>query len=155
DLLSVDFFLKRFEQAALLRASSGWENFSHRWVFAEADGLPGLIMDSFKGEEELVVFQVSTAGMENAKNEILSALEKLKKRVVIEASASSQRKTEGLTPVSRQLIGSDESALSEFAIRLKHQNDFLTMRANFSGGQKTGFFLDQQWNTNLLLQLVK
>jgi len=155
DLLGVDFFIQRFEQAKELRKRAGWDQFSHRWVFAEADGLPGLVIDTFLGDEEITVFQISTAGMENVKNEILSALEHLKKSVIIEASTSSQRKVEGLTPVSRQIIGSSEAHLQDVAIRLKHQNEHLSMRANFSSGQKTGFFLDQQANVQLLLDLVR
>src|ERR1700730_7329149 len=41
DLLSVDFFLRRFAQAAQVRRSAGWDQYSHRWVFGEMDGLPG------------------------------------------------------------------------------------------------------------------
>lgn len=155
DLLSVDFFIQRFEQAKQLRAQAGWDQFSHRWVFAEADGLPGLVIDTFLAEEELTVFQVSTAGMENVKSEILTALEHLKKSVVVEASTSSQRKVEGLSPVARQIIGANEEALQNVSVRLKHRNEVLSMRANFSSGQKTGFFLDQQANVQLLLDLVK
>lgn len=155
DLLNVDFFIKRFEQAKWLRRMAGWDQFSHRWVFAEADGLPGLVIDSFLGEEEFTVFQVSTAGMENVKSEILTALEHLKKTVVIEASTSSQRKVEGLSPASRQVIGASESALQDVAIQLKHRSETISMHANFSGGQKTGFFLDQQANVQMLLDLLQ
>src|SRR5947209_4887082 len=60
DVLSVDFFLRRFEKAELLRKNVGWSNFSHRWLFGEADGTPGLVVDIFKGkEQDLVAFQIS------------------------------------------------------------------------------------------------
>ncbi len=154
DVLSVDFFLRRFEQARQLRASVGWDQFSHRWIFAEADGLPGLVADVFKGEEELTVFQVSTAGMERAKDDLLTALEKFGKHMCLEASTSSQRKVEGLTPVSRNEFGVAAADLEDFSISLKHLERTIHLRANFASGQKTGFFLDQQWNSNLLLSLA-
>jgi 23S rRNA (cytosine1962-C5)-methyltransferase len=155
DLLSVDFFIDRLTRAKELRTNAGWSSFSHRWVFAEADGLPGLVIDSFKGEDEITVFQVSTAGMENVKSEIMAALEQLGKGIILEASTSSQRKVEGLSPSSRQIIGASEEQLKDISIRLKHRSDPLVMRTNFSSGQKTGFFLDQQANTQLLLDLVE
>jgi 23S rRNA (cytosine1962-C5)-methyltransferase len=85
----------------------------------------------------------------------LTALEALKRRVVVEASTSSQRKTEGLAPVSRQVLGASEESLRDVMIRLKHRRETIAMHANFSSGQKTGFFLDQQANVQLLLELIE
>jgi 23S rRNA (cytosine1962-C5)-methyltransferase len=155
DLLSVDFFIDRLTRAKELRANANWARFSHRWVFAEADGLPGLVIDTFKAEEEIAVFQISTAGMENVKSEIMTALEAMGKRIILETSTSSQRKIEGLSPIARQIIGAREDLLKDVTIQLKHKEEMLEMRINFSSGQKTGFFLDQQANTQLLLNLVE
>lgn len=154
DVLSVDFFIRRLEKAKALRQRLGWSGHSHRWLFGEADGMPGLVADFFKGrEQDLVVFQISTAGMESVRVDFLAALEKLGDHAIIEASTSSHRKTEGLTPSRREVLrGSDQFA--EFEIGVKHLDEQIFLKANFSGGQKTGFFLDQQWNIQLLLQIL-
>jgi 23S rRNA (cytosine1962-C5)-methyltransferase len=154
DLMSVDFFLRRFAQARLLRENSGWTGFSHRLLFGEADGLPGLIADVFKTKgEDLLVFQITTAGMEAVRTEIVTALEKFTTGAIVEASTSSHRKTEGLKPSRREVVrGSGD--FSNLEISLKHLGRTIQLNANFAGGQKTGFFLDQQWNSQLLLELL-
>lgn len=152
DVLSVDFFMRRLALAQELRAQLKWNLFSHRMAFAEADGLPGLVIDLFKAEEDLLVFQIATAGMDRARNHLLEALDKLKFKNVLEVSTSSHRKLEGLG-IRRELICGRSFEVSK--IKLKHLDDTLSLNCDFESGQKTGFFLDQQNNVQLLLALLR
>jgi 23S rRNA (cytosine1962-C5)-methyltransferase len=154
DLLTTDFFLRRLQTAAVLRQQAGYGSVSHRLCFSEADGLPGLVVDRFRGpDHDLFVFQISTAGIERAKTALLEALKKIAKAddVIVETSTSSHRKLEGLDRSERKVHSGD---LKDFLLLLKHGQSRIEMKADFAGGQKTGFFLDQQWNSNLLLELL-
>lgn len=158
DVLSTPFFLRRFQAARALRQSAGWTGFSHRWVYAEADGLPGLMVDAFKLEpgKWLAVVQASTAGMERALPEIFEALSQLASEFgelsVIEAPSSRSRLLEGLKVSEKKLVLGPERDWQQLEIELL---DGLKLRADFMGGQKTGFFLDQQWNASLLKKLLR
>ncbi len=157
DIFSVDFFVRRLRAAHEHRRSAGWTSFSHRWLFAEADGVPGLIVDAFLGVDQnwLVVVQASTAGVERALPELYQALKCFEKdfeqMTVIEAPSSQARKLEGLPLAEKKLISGLERNLS--AIELCFHGG-LRLTCDLLHGQKTGFFLDQQWNVGILKQLL-
>ena len=46
----------------------------YRWVFGDSDGLSGLVVDRF---DDVVVVQISTAGMEQMKDAIVRAVQRL------------------------------------------------------------------------------
>jgi 23S rRNA (cytosine1962-C5)-methyltransferase len=75
--LSPQNLAQRFSAAAELRAKVGLKDFSYRLCFAEADGLPGLIIDRYvlKGGTQAFVVQAHTAGMDRCLPEIFQALE--------------------------------------------------------------------------------
>jgi 23S rRNA (cytosine1962-C5)-methyltransferase len=56
-----DFFRKRLESARKRRQALFGPGEAYRWVYGEADGLPGLVVDSYPGA---LVIQVTTRGME-------------------------------------------------------------------------------------------
>lgn len=62
DALDATLFHARLLQALTFRASMYAEGQAFRWVYGEADGLPGLVVDRYPG---LLVIQVSTIGMDN------------------------------------------------------------------------------------------
>lgn len=110
------------------------ETTGYRVVFAESDGLPGLILDRF---EDTLVLQISTAGMEKLKPLLLSTLQKIfKPKNIIEKSELTVRKEEKLEEHKEVLKGSAEPV--EF---LENGNHFI---ADVWEGQKTGFFTDQK-----------
>ncbi len=110
------------------------ETTGYRVVFAESDGLPGLILDRF---EDTLVMQISTAGMEKLKPLVLSALQKIfKPKNIIEKSELAVRKEEKLEERKEVLKGSAKPV--EF---LENGNRFI---ADVWEGQKTGFFTDQK-----------
>jgi 23S rRNA (cytosine1962-C5)-methyltransferase len=56
-----DFFSKRLDTARNRRKALFGPGEAYRWVYGEADGLPGLVVDAYPGA---VVIQVTTRGME-------------------------------------------------------------------------------------------
>jgi 23S rRNA (cytosine1962-C5)-methyltransferase len=157
DVLSERFFVERLKAARDVRVSAGLGECSHRWMFAEADGVPGLVIDAFLTVENgwLAVVQASTAGIERALPNVYRALESFAGEMgdltIVEAPSSKSRALEGLKIGSKQVIRGSAKALESSAIRLQHG---LTLECDLLGGQKTGFFLDQQSNAGLLRDLL-
>ena len=66
----------------------------YRLAFGDSDGLPGLIVDRYG---DVLVAQITTAGMERLKIEIVAALEKvIKPRAILWRNDSPSRELEGL-----------------------------------------------------------
>jgi 23S rRNA (cytosine1962-C5)-methyltransferase len=158
DVLSKEFFIQRLRQARLHRQMTGWSQFSHRWVYAEADGLPGLMLDAFLTASEgwVVVVQTSTAGAERALPALYQALETFAPEfgllTVIEAPSSKSRALEGLAIKERRKIFGAAEHLERCTILLVNG---LKLQCDLLKGQKTGFFLDQQWNTRILREALQ
>ncbi len=109
----------------------------YRLVFGESDGLPGLVVDRFG---PYLVVQITTAGMERMKVEVLAALEKvLKPEAVLFRNDTKIREMEGLDLYVEHGLGAlpEELELEEFGVRF---------RIPSMGGQKTGWFFDQAAN---------
>lgn len=122
------------DRRLLLSYGPGTETTGYRVVFAESDGLPGLILDRF---ENTLVLQISTAGMEKLKPILITVLEKIfAPTSIIEKSELTVRKEEKL-PERKELISGTEAPV-EF---LENGNRFI---ADVWEGQKTGFFTDQK-----------
>jgi 23S rRNA (cytosine1962-C5)-methyltransferase len=127
------------------------ETQSLRLVFGEADGLPGLIIDSFVGlgeaaspgaskEGRWLVAQFLSLGMEMRKAEILAALTELfPSSGIMERSDAPVRAHEGLPEAVGVLAG----AVPESIVI---QENGLSFAVDLVGGQKTGWFLDQRSN---------
>ncbi len=133
----------RIGRAAGLRARLCDARF-HRLVHAEADGLPGLIVDRYG---DVAVVQANTAGMDRLLPEITAALVGLGLRSVVARNDSAARGQEGLAEEVRLLHGSDGAAVAEEA-GVAYPIDPL-------GGQKTGFFHDQRPNRALVASLAR
>ncbi len=109
-----------------------------RLIFAEADGLPGLIVDQFG---EFLVVQFQTAGMDAEKNRITNMLaELLKPRGIFERSEEDSRAREGLGASVGVLYGETPPANYQF-----REGD-LQIGIDIAHGQKTGWYLDQRVN---------
>ena len=166
DLLTKEFFLRRLQSAWDERVKNNWQPPSFRWVFSDSDRLPGLILDLFTldNNDVLLVSQISTLGMQNAVQEFEAALhewadknwtQENRQWSWIEANVSAARQLEGLVvekPVWRYGKVRDwNHVLTKF----KNLEDEVTLAVDFLDGQKTGFFLDQQWNVQQLLMQLK
>lgn len=113
-----------------------------RLVNAEADGLPGLVVDRYG---DYLVCQFTTAGAERWREVVLAALQRYwPSEGIYERSDSEMRAFEGLEPVSGLLAGAEPP--ERLTIR-EHGCDFYV---DLRKGQKTGFYLDQRDNRALV-----
>lgn len=131
------FWHDRLARALKHRARVVEGSNAYRLVFAEADGLPGLIVDRYG---DYLVVQTLTQGMDRAKPEIVAALtELLSPKGVVERNDSSVRLKENLPLQSSVLAGDVPNPV------MLDMNG-LRLEANLLEGQKTGVFLDQREN---------
>ncbi|MCC6037461.1 MAG: class I SAM-dependent rRNA methyltransferase, partial [Armatimonadetes bacterium] len=141
-----DFFVNRFQKALEQRKHLWRITNAVRLVHAEADFLPGLIVDRYG---EFAVIQVRTKGMERLRNLWFEPLmELLKPKGVYERSDMEGRKEEGLTPFKGLLYGT----VPERIEIVEHGLRFLV---DVERGLKTGFYLDQRDNRKLVGELVQ
>ncbi|MCA1797901.1 MAG: class I SAM-dependent rRNA methyltransferase [Xanthomonadaceae bacterium] len=140
--VSRSLILHRVNQALALRERLSDAPF-YRLVFGEADLLPGLVVDRYG--DHLVV-QITTAGMETLRDDILDALDKVVAPLgILLRNDSSARELEGLpksVEVARGTVP-DEAELVEHGTRF---------RVPLAAGQKTGWFYDQSDNRGRLLR---
>jgi len=117
----------------------------YRLVHAEADGLPGLIVDRFG---TVTVAQPNTAVMEMLWPEIAAALvEVLAPAAIVVAAEGTARRLEGLAPRSEVVHGGFDGPLAVEENGLRYFADPLA-------GQKTGWFYDQRDNRAFVAGLV-
>ena len=134
---------ERIASAAALRARITDSPF-HRLVHAEADRLPGLVIDRYG---DLAVVQANTAGMDRLLPEITAALvDRLGIRTVVARNDSGARAQEGLPEQVALLHGSDATAVVEEG-GVRFPIDALE-------GQKTGWFFDQRPNRDRVAALA-
>ena len=140
------FFNRRLEQALELRRRVVQDSNAYRLVHAEADLLPGLIIDIYG---HIAVVQILTAGMERRRQEILTALQQLLPITgIYERSDVNVRGLEGLEQRSG-FLGKEFDTLVNVV-----ENGF-PMLVDVRGGQKTGYFLDQRENRAAIAPFVR
>lgn len=142
-----DFISARLDRAKALRSCyRNPEVDSSRAVFAEADGLPGLIVDRYVGTDKegtrgsWLVTQFLSKGMDDRREIILATLDSAYRPTgIMERSEASVRRLEGLASRSAIVAGTVPEAvvITENGLRF---------RAEIGSGQKTGWFLDQPEN---------
>ncbi len=144
------FFRKKLEDAVQCRIGTGITGKSDtnvwRLVHGEGDGLPGLVVDIYGNT---AVMQSHTAGFWHIRKMIAGLLPEVTGGLV----KSVYDKSEGtlpfmakLNPVNGYLLGGDgdpDAVVTENGYRFK---------IDWEKGQKTGFFIDQRDNRNLLRQ---
>ncbi|MBK8182990.1 MAG: class I SAM-dependent rRNA methyltransferase [Candidatus Competibacteraceae bacterium] len=109
----------------------------YRLVYGEGDGLPGLIVDRYG---EWCVAQITTAGMERLKDDIVAALQKvLKPAGIVWRNDSRIRELEGLERYVADAAG-------EMPDSVTVEEEGLRFQISPRTGQKTGWFYDQREN---------
>jgi 23S rRNA (cytosine1962-C5)-methyltransferase len=144
-----EFFRRRIRSAIGTRQKSHVERQSdaYRLIYAESDGIPGLIVDRYG---DMLVLQSLTAGTEYWKETFADLLlEETGCSVIYERSDADVRELEGLPSHTGILRGS----LSTFQFPIT-END-LQFNVNFAYGHKTGFYLDQRLNRLRVRELAK
>jgi 23S rRNA (cytosine1962-C5)-methyltransferase len=117
----------------------------YRLVYGDSDFLPGLVVDRFG---DVLVAQVTTAGMERVREDILAALEKVvRPRVIVLRNDSPIRALEGLPSYV-------ETARGEAPPQLAIEENGVVFEAPLLGGQKTGWFYDHRDNRARLRRYV-
>jgi len=135
--IDAPFFRRRIADAMAYRQRLAIPSTAVRMVYAEADALPGLLLDRYG---DVLVVQILTAGMERLRGVLLPVIEELfHPRGIFLRNDAPSRLLEGL-PLEKACLGNlfDPVAAIEEA-GLRFQVDIAT-------GQKTGFFLDQRDN---------
>lgn len=141
-----DFYRKRLERAVSLRASAGLpssQTNAFRLVHGEGDGLPGLVVDYYK---DSAVVQSHSVGMHEDRfligDAIRTVLGETCKAIYYRSQISSSGKQQLARP-AEYLSGKAEmpAVISEYGSQFY---------VNWEEGQKTGFFLDQRENRELL-----
>ncbi len=118
----------------------------YRLIHAEADGLPGVIVDRFG---DALVVQINSAGMDALTPVLLEALEaELSPKTIILKNDSPVRELEGLT---REIVVAKGEASGVIEL-MENGAKFV---ADLSGGQKTGWFYDQRDNRRFMARFAK
>jgi 23S rRNA (cytosine1962-C5)-methyltransferase len=142
-VLNTDWIAARFERALALRDRLFGAPY-YRLIHAEADGMPGLIVDRYG---DICALQLNTAGMDRLADGIVTALRRTisPKGIVIQRDGAARR-LEGLEGAPVQILGDVPSPapVMENGVR------FL---ADLAGGQKTGWFFDHRENRARAAQL--
>jgi 23S rRNA (cytosine1962-C5)-methyltransferase len=141
-----NFWIEKIKSAFRLRERIGLIDNKHtniyRLINGEADGLPGLIIDMY---DKVAVIQTHTLGMHRIKDHLLAALKNVydnRLETVYDKSTDTMGKSGTLNITNCFLFGDKtEKTLME--------NDIL-FNVNWAEGQKTGFFIDQRENRQLL-----
>jgi 23S rRNA (cytosine1962-C5)-methyltransferase len=149
EAIDARFFRKRLERALDSRRRLGLlgADGACRLVFAESDGLPGLIVDRYA---DFVVCQFLAAGADRSRDIIADLLMELcTPRGIFERSEASARRKEGFASQRGVLRGA--APPTEVEVRMGATNWLIDV----VHGQKTGAYLDQQLNRARVAELAR
>jgi 23S rRNA (cytosine1962-C5)-methyltransferase len=148
--LDLDFFKRRIAQAAEYRARRGIDPQLCRVVWSESDGLPGVVIDRY-GEH--FVLQTLTLAMDMRKKLIAHAvIDLFGAKNIIERNDAPIRRAEGLELRSGVLEGPALPGPILIEINGTSRRTSLQLEVDLLHGQKTGFYLDQKENYEIVGQ---
>lgn len=158
---------RRIHEAAALRqrlglpsTEPGAETDAYRLVNAEGDGLPGLIIDRFG---PVAAVQFTALGMKRNEAAVFAALSALpepyRPRGIVESQAGSFAQVEGFSAPGRVVAwlgdAAEQAAVLENKAGVPCVENGVHLHVDVRGGQKTGMFLDQRDNRQLLGRLCR
>lgn len=145
DFECADYWQAKLNRALFLRQSQVITSRTnvYRLVHAEGDFLPGLIIDVYGN---VAVAQILIKGIEKRKALLQEALYALGFENVYVKAKSSSHVLEDIEAQSGWLSGEAPSPIKVLEHNLQFEVDFIE-------GQKTGFFIDQRENRQLLRHL--
>jgi 23S rRNA (cytosine1962-C5)-methyltransferase len=139
------FWKNKLVRAYNLRKKMGLAESSqtnvYRLIYAEGDGMPGLIIDYYNGT---AVLQTHSIGMHLIKNDLIQALQDIygdQLKAVYDKSEETMPKQSAVKALNGCLWGQTESR--------EVQENGHTFFVDWEAGQKTGFFVDQRENREL------
>jgi len=140
------FWTKRLQQAIQYRRSLGLpadqQTDAYRLVHAEGDELPGLVIDIYGGT---AVIQCHSIGMHLERHNLTAALQEVfgdQLQAVYDKSRDTLPGNYAANAENQYLFGASKKQTA-----LENGHPFIV---DWEGGQKTGFFLDQRENRQLL-----
>lgn len=138
------FFVRRLERALRLRQRL-FQRPYYRLVHAEADGLPGLVVDRFGAA---LAVQANAAGIERLEPLVLEALREVAApTAIVMRNDSAARGLEGLVLETRVALGAVDGPVEV-------DEDGTVFAADLLAGQKTGWFYDQRDNRGFVAGLA-
>jgi 23S rRNA (cytosine1962-C5)-methyltransferase len=148
--INQSFWNNKIKQAFLLRKSLGLINNKNtncfRLIHAEGDNCAGLIIDIY---DKTAVIQCHSIGMHRSINEIKNAIENEVTFIdTIYDKSSAYLPKEYANELANHYLKGEQNEI----IAIENNNKFLI---DIEHGQKTGFFLDQRDNRNLLARYCK
>lgn len=140
--IDTGFWRRRIERALTLRRQVvPPDTDAFRLINAEGDGIPGLVCDSYGC---WLIMTIGTAGMEKWRDTVIGLLLEILAPVgIYERSEGRSRQLEGLS----DRIGPAAGAVPE---RVEITENGLRFEVDLLTGQKTGFFLDQRLNRQVV-----
>lgn len=119
----------------------------YRLINAEGDGMPGLIVDYYNG---IVVIQIHSIGMSRIIDQIVGSIKDIYKDKLISIYNKSESTLPHKADIQREnsFLFGNTSTIEV----LENNNKF---HIDIVDGQKTGFFIDQRENRNLVKQYSK
>jgi 23S rRNA (cytosine1962-C5)-methyltransferase len=141
DFEKSDYWTEKIRQALVLRKAILPDGTNaYRLLHAEGDFLPGIIADVYA---EVVVLQILVKGIEQRKNLLIEAFRKNGFENLYLKTKSSSQNIEEITSTSGWISGSGNG-------KVVAKENSLLFNVDFADGQKTGFFIDQRENRDLL-----
>ena len=149
EAIDLNFFEEKFKKALLLRQSlinKGCNGY--RLIASEGDLMPGLIVDIYNN---VVVFSITSQGLELRRELIIKALEKLYPNFIIyERSDVASRKKEGLKDRAEMVKGNLADLEDTLFVR---EYEEIEIPIDVKNGHKTGGYLDQRASRRYLKDL--
>lgn len=140
------FWVARVEDALRYRRRVVADTTAYRVLFAESDGIPGMVVDRYGNH---LVAQILTAGAARIQDTVLDAFsERMEVDSVLARNDSAARTLEGLPREIAQLRGTTPEAVEV-------REGGIVYTVNPWKGQKTGAFLDQRENRARAATYVK
>src|SRR6185437_1185300 len=143
-VIDTEFFEARLNTALRLRERL-YDRPFYRLIHAEADGLPGIVVDRF---DDVLVAEINTAGIDRMESEFLAACQEvLRPRAIVLRNDSASRALEGL-PTEQRVVG-------DLTVPIAVEENGARFVADPVGGQKTGWFYDQRDNRSVVAALAR
>jgi len=143
--ITPDFFRSRLVKALQLRRDILGNPAALRLVYAESDGIPGFVADRYG---DVLALQFLSAGAERWRDVLTDLLMDLTGAAhAYERSDADVRDLEGLPRRAGPLRGDPPA-------RLEIVENGLRFGVNLAGGHKTGFYLDQRVNRQVVRELA-
>jgi 23S rRNA (cytosine1962-C5)-methyltransferase len=129
-------FLERRLRTALALREALYAQPWYRLAFGESDGLPGLVIDRYG---DVLVVQITTAGMERVRDVIIEVLQQMFRPAgILLRNDSPVREREGLSL--------EITALGDVPDTVTVEEGGVRFEVFLGAGQKTGWFYDQRSN---------